>query len=167
MRYCLHRTTFATAVAVNHLLHLRQVFDLRTRSEEELYVLSGHSDSITGIDLSPDGEKLISNSMDQSVRIWDVRSFIPEGEDRCIGRVEGHAHNYEKNLLRCRWNRDGTLFAAGSADRTVYVWSANSQQLMYQLPGHGGSVNDACFSPKEQILCTASSDKTLFMGELG
>ncbi|CAD7937441.1 unnamed protein product [Amoebophrya sp. A25] len=144
-----------------------RVFDVRTRAEEELYVLKGHTDSITGIDLSPDGEMLISNSMDQSVRIWDVRPHIPYGESRCIGEVRGHLHNYEKNLLRCRWSADGTHFASGSADRNVYVWSANSKQLVYKLPGHDGSVNDVAFHPREPILCSGSSDKTLFMGELG
>ncbi|CAD7923253.1 unnamed protein product [Amoebophrya sp. A120] len=144
-----------------------RVFDVRSRADEELYVLEGHSDSITGIDLSPDGEKLISNSMDQTVRMWDVRPFIPHGESRCIGIVQGHTHNYEKNLLRCRWSKDGTVFGAGSSDRMVYVWSANSLELQYQLPGHEGSVNDIAFHPKERILCSGSSDQTMFMGELG
>ena len=49
-----------------------RVWDIRQRGDEELYVLQGHSDSITGVALSPDGEKLVTNSMDQSVRIWDV-----------------------------------------------------------------------------------------------
>ena len=52
-----------------------RVWDCRTRSETELYVLEGHADSVTGLDLSPDGEKLISNSMDKTVRMWDVRPF--------------------------------------------------------------------------------------------
>lgn len=144
-----------------------RVWDVRQRCEEELYVLEGHTDSITGIDLSPDGEKLITNSMDQSVRIWDVRPFIPQGQSRCIGVVSGHQHNYEKNLLRCRWSADGSHFGAGSADRSVYIWNTASREITYQLPGHNGSVNEVAFHPKEPIVCSASSDRSLYMGELG
>lgn len=38
-------------------------------------VLEGHSDTITGLALSPDGANLLSNAMDSQLRIWDVRPF--------------------------------------------------------------------------------------------
>ena len=33
----------------------------------------GHTDTITGLSLSPDGSFLLSNSMDQTIRMWDIR----------------------------------------------------------------------------------------------
>eukprot|EP00396_MALV-II-16_sp_LP-1_P000111 gene111-338_t len=143
-----------------------RVWDCRTRKEEELYVLEGHNDSITGISLSPDGEKLVTNAMDKSVRIWDVRPFVGDEENRCLNVLQGGQHNYEKNLLRCRWSADGKMIGAGSSDKNVYLWNSATGQLAYALPGHHGSVNDVCFHPKENIICSASSDRTLFMGEL-
>lgn len=144
-----------------------RVFDVRTMADEELYVLEGHGDSITGIDLSPDGEKLLTNSMDQSVKIWDVRPFIPATESRCIATVRGAKHNFEKNLLRCKWSPDGRFFGAGSSDRTVCIWNAGTYELAYRLPGHQGSVNDVAFHPTQPIVVSASSDRTIYMGELG
>ena len=44
--------------------------------------LEGHQDSITGIRVSPDGNYVLSNSMDNTVRIWDIRPFA-KGE-RCL-----------------------------------------------------------------------------------
>ena len=56
--------------------------------------------------------------------------------------------------------------AAGSADRLVYIWDAASRALLYQLPGHAGSVNEAAFHPSEPIIASAGSDKQVFLGEL-
>lgn len=36
----------------------------------------GHTDTITSISLSPDGNFLLSNSMDHSIRLWDIRPFV-------------------------------------------------------------------------------------------
>lgn len=56
-----------------------QVWDLR--KEEVTMTLKGHTDSITGMKLSPDGTHLLTNSMDNTLRIWDMRPYAPE--DRC------------------------------------------------------------------------------------
>ncbi|CRL07516.1 CLUMA_CG020481, isoform A [Clunio marinus] len=134
------------------------------RKNEVLYKLKGHTDTITGLALSPCGSYVLSNSMDSTLRIWDIRPFCPQ--DRCKAVLQGHSHNFEKNLLRCAWSKDGTLVSAGSADRFMYIWDVNSKKIAFKLPGHCGSVNDVDFHPKEPIVLSGSSDKTLYMGEL-
>ena len=54
----------------------------------------------------------------------------------------------------------------GSADRMVFIWEVATRKLLYKLPGHTGSVNEAVFHPEEPIVCSASSDRQLFLGEL-
>lgn len=58
--------------------------------------LKGHSDTITGLRVSPDGSHLLSNSMDNTLREWDMRPYAPA--NRCTqvytgagggGAVEG------------------------------------------------------------------------------
>jgi Prp8 binding protein len=139
-----------------------KVWDLRQNSMA--YSMPGHGDTITGLSLSPNGYYLLSNSMDNTVRIWDIRPFAPA--ERQLKVFQGHQHNFEKNLLRCCWSPDGRRIAAGSADRFVYVWDTVFQRLMYKLPGHLGSVNDVNFHPKEPIILSCSSDKTMYLGEL-
>jgi WD40 repeat protein len=56
--------------------------------------------------------------------------------------------------------------ASGSADRSVYIWDVASRKVLYKLPGHNGTVNEAVFHPQEPIICSASSDRQLFLGEL-
>ena len=90
-----------------------KVWDLRKKEVE--YVIYGHTDTITGISLSPDGSYLLSNAMDQTVRCWDVRPFVIG--NRCVKIFQGNTHNFEKNLLRVGWSNDGSMITAGSADK--------------------------------------------------
>ena len=133
--------------------------------------------------LSPDGAYVLTNAMDNTLRIWvsahictrddrtfgdlirsqDVRPFCT-GE-RCVKVFTGHSHNFEKNLLHCAWSPDGAMVAAGSSDRNVYVWDAASRKIVYKLPGHLGSVNDVDFHSIEPIILSAGSDKQIYLGE--
>lgn len=135
------------------------------RKHEEAYVLEGHKNSVTSVDLSPDGESLLTNSMDNTLRVWDVRSLT--SGSRCRQVLTGSHHSFEQLLLRSRWSPDGKWIGSGSSDRFVYVWDAKSGQLTYKLPGHQGSVNDVSFHPHEPIVASCSSDKKAFLGELG
>ncbi|ETE65037.1 U5 small nuclear ribonucleoprotein 40 kDa protein [Ophiophagus hannah] len=140
----------------------RLVWDLR--QNKLTYTMRGHADSVTGLSLSAEGSYLLSNAMDNAVRIWDVRPFAPK--ERCVKILQGNVHNFEKNLLRCSWSPDGSKIAAGSADRFVYVWDTTSRRILYKLPGHAGSINEVAFHPEEPIVLSASSDKRLYMGEI-
>ena len=42
----------------------------------------------------------------------------------------------------------------------------SSRRLLYKLPGHSGSVNEAVFHPQEPIVASAGSDKQIYVGEL-
>ncbi|CAH1170358.1 unnamed protein product [Phaedon cochleariae] len=55
-----------------------KVWDRRTldeKSPQPVGVLAGHVDGVTFIDSKGDGRHLISNSKDQSIKLWDVRVF--------------------------------------------------------------------------------------------
>jgi Prp8 binding protein len=134
------------------------------RKMQVSFTLPGHTDTITSLRLSPDGSYLLSNAMDSSLRIWDVRPYAPA--ERCIKKIDGAVHNFEKNLLRCNWSPDGRRITAGSADRFVYVWDTTKRQILYKLPGHVGSVNEVDFHPKEPIVGSCSSDRKVFLGEI-
>lgn len=137
-------------------------YDLRKGEVE--YTLQNHTDTVTCLSLSPDGSHLLSNSMDNSVLMFDVRSFV-EG-NRVVGAFRGHEHNFERNLLKCGWSPDGQWVTAGSSDRFVYVWEVDTGRIAYKLPGHQGSVVTTDFSPIEPILLSAGTDKRIYMGEI-
>ncbi|ANB11530.1 guanine nucleotide-binding protein subunit beta [Sugiyamaella lignohabitans] len=130
-----------------------------------VYTLPGHGETnITGLAVSPDDQQLVSNGMDNTVRTWNVRSFT--SDNRTLQVYDGAPHGIEQNLLRARWSPDGSRIAAGSADRTVVIWDVPSRRILYKLPGHIGSVNDVCFSPTEPVIASASSDRSVILGEV-
>ena len=99
-----------------YILSYSRRWDLRKDDPDVNLHLEGHRDIITGLALSPDGNFLLSNSMDNVLGQWDVRPFF-EGPSRCIRTYEGFKHGAEKCLLRCSWSTDQTMVACGSADR--------------------------------------------------
>jgi len=135
-----------------------------SRNAVPTMTLRGHADTITGMRLSPDGTRLLTNGADSSLRVWDVRPYC-EG-DRCELTMAGHAHGFEKALLRCAWSPDGARVAAGSSCRNVFVWDASSGKVEYKLPGHLGTVHAVAFHPSEPILGSAGADRRVFLGEL-
>lgn len=57
-----------------------QIWDRRCLNENnprEVGVFSGHLDGITYIDSKNDARYIISNSKDQTIKLWDMRQFSP------------------------------------------------------------------------------------------
>ena len=159
-----------------------RVWDLRKKAV--VYSMLGHADTVTSLRVSPDAQSLVSFALDGTVKTWDVRPFAPT--ERLIRTFDGAAAGIEKNLIRASWSADGKKIAAGSGDGTAMVWGSDNGKLLYKLPGHKGTVNCAEFAPgtepirecmsdharcsaallMQTIVLTASSDRTLLLGEL-
>lgn len=141
------------------------VWDMRQK--KVIYSLKGHTDTITGLAVSPDDEKLLSNSMDSTTRTWDIRSFS-SNNDRLLRILDGApAATLEQNVIRGSWASDGLRVSCGSSDKTAVIWDSFTGSLVNKLPGHIGIVNVTKFSPTDKsVLVSASSDKTLILGRV-
>lgn len=121
---------------------------------------------MTGLSLNPEGTSILANSMDCNLHIFDVRPFALSGNvNRQKALLPGVHHGAEKLLLRCAWSSDGDFIAAGSADRLVHLWDAARGTEICSWPGHKASVNEVVFHPNQPVLASASSDKTIVLGE--
>lgn len=139
-------------------------WDIRHTSHP-VYGMSGHSDTVTSLAIHPETTHILSNSMDQSLRSWDIRPF--GGTKRHAKTFTGHGHSAEKGLLKCAWSADGSMVTGGSSDGRVHIWDEVSMQELYDLPGHKGCVHAVTFHPTETtVIASGSSDKQIFVGEL-
>jgi len=138
-------------------------YDLRKLDKASIE-LAGHNDTITSLSIDPLGSFVSSDSMDNTLRIWDIRPFTTT--NRCVKIFMGHQHNYEKILIKGGWSPDGRMVCCGSSDRHVYVWDTTTRQIKYKLPGHTGSVNEVIFHPTQPIIASCGSDKKIFLGEI-
>jgi Prp8 binding protein len=145
-------------------------WDLKTQRKQ--YAMKGHADTITSLAMHPEETHVLSNSMDNTLQSWDIRPFVT-GPNRHHKTCVGHKRNAEKGLLKCAWSGSaggggggGSMVTAGSADKFVHVWDEFSTEELYLLPGHQGCVNVVAFHPVENVVCSGSSDKQIYVGEL-
>jgi len=138
--------------------------DIRQAARRTM-TMKGHKDTITCLSICPNGNYLLSQSMDSTLKSWDIRPFA--STKRLNKTFVGSTHNAEKGLLRCSWSSDASMVSGGSADRVVHIWDEYSSEELYYLPGHTGCVNSVIFHPVEKnVVASASSDNTIYVGEL-
>ena len=73
-----------------------------------LQTLEGHSDSVVSVAFSPDGQKIVSGSWDQTVRIWDTATGslqqTLEGHPASAHSIAASSGSYPKTILiNRRW----------------------------------------------------------------
>jgi WD40 repeat protein/energy-coupling factor transporter ATP-binding protein EcfA2 len=113
-------------------------------------VLHGHTDTVNVARFSPDGQRIVTASNDESARVWDAHT----GQQLTI--LEGHT----APVTGADFSPDGQRIVTASWDHTARVWDASTGQLLTILQGHTDIVRVAKFSPDGQRVVTASDDQT-------
>jgi WD40 repeat protein len=112
--------------------------------------LRGHSDVIKSVAFSPDGQRIVTGSDDQTAKVWDAAS------GRELLTLTGHSDVIKFVAL----SPDGQRIVTCSVDRTAKVWETASGRLLLTLTGHSETVASAAFSPDGQQIATACLDRT-------
>jgi len=114
---------------------------VRVSDQKVLHTLTGHTDVVTKLRFTPDGNLLVSASHDRWVRIWDLqgnelRSFQPPSEVLGIGI-----------------SPDGSLLATVPFDGPVTLWDLDTLAKVRDLGGYGGfDTSDPEFSADGQYI---------------
>ncbi len=158
--------------------------------------LSGHISPIFAVDISPDGELIVTGTEDRTVKlwktdgtllntfikhqaaVWDV-TFSPNSQliasasrDQTIklwnrdGKFLNTFTGHQDEVLGVAFSPNGQLIASASRDRTVKLWNCRNGKLVDTLSDHRSSVWKAVFSPDGQTIATASEDKTIKLWKL-
>ncbi|NEQ95151.1 MAG: hypothetical protein F6K30_00155, partial [Cyanothece sp. SIO2G6] len=122
-------------------------------SNTEVVHLEGHTDEITHVDFSPDGQNIVSASKDATIRVWGK-----DGSRLFSLDSESGGHTDVVNVVR--FSPDGQLFVSGSKDKTIKIWQQDGS-LLQTLEGHVGGVNDVQFSSDGELIVSASDDQTV------
>lgn len=113
--------------------------------------IRGHSDGVSSVAFSPDGTRIVSGSLDCSVRIWDVAS----GEEVCPPLL---GHNL--SVTSVAYSPDGRQIVSASFDGTVGVWDVRTGAVLRVRPVPAGWVNSACFSADGKRVISGSEIQT-------
>lgn len=95
---------------------LIKIWDKRCLNEIEpqpVGLLAGHFDGITYIDSRNDGRYIISNSKDQSIKLWDLRSFSSKEMEEKIKDCRNPSWDYRWDAVpkKCKFNMNFDIFA--------------------------------------------------------
>ncbi|KAF5362588.1 hypothetical protein D9757_013311 [Collybiopsis confluens] len=109
--------------------------------------------SVKTVAFSTDGTKIVSGSVDKTVRMWDAMTGAPLGSS-----LQGH----EDCVKSVAFSPNGNKIVSGSVDKTLRIWDANTAvQLGPSIKGHDHSVESVAFSPDGTQIVSGSRDKTV------
>jgi tricorn protease-like protein len=115
-------------------------------------IKNGHSDTVFGVSVSPDGTKLATCGADKFVKVFE----LPSG--KFIKAFEGHTHH----VLDVGWKSDGKLLASAGADNTVKIWNYETGEQKQTIANiHQKQVTRLVFVGKTPQFVTCSGDQSV------
>ncbi len=88
-----------------------KLWDLATG--EEVATLTGHSDSVNAVAITPDGKQAVSASGDNTLKLWDLAT----GEE--LATLTGHSSSVKAVAI----TPDGKQAVSASEDKTLKLWN--------------------------------------------
>lgn len=119
--------------------------------------IEAHKLSVFTVQYSPDQRYLISGSRDAHLKIWDTKNDY-ELQESIV------AHMFAINHLV--FSPDSKHFVTCSMDKSIKVWDAETFQLLKVIDkarhaGHGTSINKVLWTNFNNLLLSASDDRSI------
>jgi WD40 repeat protein/DNA-binding SARP family transcriptional activator len=124
---------------------------LDSRSGEERYRLSGHTEAVQDVAFSPDGRLALSGGQDRQLMLWDVTTGL------LVAILTGSPDV----PLRLAFSPDGALACQGSLSGEILLWDMEQRIPIRRLTGHQEPVTQVLFSADGSRLYSASGDGTV------
>ncbi|KAG1807117.1 quinon protein alcohol dehydrogenase-like superfamily [Suillus subaureus] len=111
----------------------------------------GHTGDVWGVIHLPGGQRIITCSMDHSMRVWNLKSGKQIGEDWRDG---------ESAVYRIALSPDGKKVVSGSEDGAVKVWDIDTCEVITKWTEHTRAVVSVCWSRNGRRVLSGSEDGT-------
>ena len=111
--------------------------------------LEGHSDIVTDVSFSPEGQLIASASRDRTIKLWRTNGFF-------VATLKGH----DDTVTSVAFSPNGQILASGSWDGTIKLWYRNGT-LKNTLRGHLGNIYSVSFSPNGEVIASTGEDGTI------
>lgn len=122
-----------------------------SKKAHEVMRFVGHAGWIKSLDITPDGNKALSASQDNSIRLWNVST----GKE--IGKFEGH----DDDVNCAVFSPTGNNVLSGGSDRTVRLWDIDLGTELKKFEGHQNLVTCVAFSEGGSRIASGGYDGTV------
>lgn len=92
-----------------------EIYKTGTAKPQLIAVLKEHDKTVTSVDISPDGSKILTCSQDRNALVWEWNQQAQEYKPTLVLLRISRAATF------CRWSPLGNKFAVGSSDRIIAV----------------------------------------------
>jgi WD40 repeat protein len=121
-----------------------------------LGTLTGHTDAVNRLAITPDGRKVVSASFDRTLKVWDLDSGT------ALQTLTGHTDAVKAVAV----TPDGRWIVSGSKDQTLKVWDLERGLNLTTLSGHTGMIETVAVTPDSRRAVSGSWDHTLKIWDL-
>lgn len=121
------------------------IFIWDTKTGECVATFNGHQDAVLAVALSNDARRVVSGSVDKTIRVWDTES----GE--CLATLEGH----EGPVRTVALSSDARHIVSGSWDKTIRVWDIETGNCVRIFRQPTASVNSVAVSADGKLIVSA------------
>ena len=134
---------------------IRRSSDWQSGKVDTTNAFAGHTASVVSIAFSPDGQMLASGSLENTVRIWQVRT----------GQVLQTINTGYNTLWNLAYSPDGQMLAISGEDSNgnpaIKLWTAYDGQIALTLNAPKARVRSMAFSPNGEMLASAGDDQAI------
>jgi WD40 repeat protein len=132
---------------------------IQNLGSETTILPKGHSNTVFGIALYPDGEHFVSCGRDAKLILWNKRFGLNWEIEKEIP-----AHLF--GIHDVKIHPEKPILATCSMDKTLKIWDAENLKLLRVLDktrdaGHGHSINQLLWMGKRELLLSCSDDRTI------
>ncbi|EAY20189.1 hypothetical protein TVAG_021340 [Trichomonas vaginalis G3] len=118
---------------------------------------SCHSKSIYAIKFINNSNRLVTSSLDNTIKIWDM---IWNGDNIEL-KLWKSLDKHTDFIVTLDVDSSGKYLLSGSKDKTVKLSDITHGEMAYSIQAHQNSIITVNFNPKRPLFCSGSGDKSV------
>ncbi|MFB2645721.1 protein kinase [Raphidiopsis sp. BLCC-F218] len=122
-----------------------------SKTGKQIISLSGHTQNINALAISPDGKNLVSAGDDKTIKVWNLQT------KKLTFNLVGHQDSVQALAI----SQDSKTLVSAGDDKAIKVWSLLTGRFLKTLLDHNYWVRSLALSPDGFTLASGSFDKTI------
>jgi WD40 repeat protein len=111
-------------------------------------IAEAHSDTVFGVEISRDGQFILSGAADKFVKIFDITT------GKHVKSFEGHTHH----VLDVSWKPDQSVIVSAGADNVIKVWSVETGEQQRTIQGFSKQVTSIQWVGRANTILSCAGD---------